>query len=112
MRAFLTLADSKEALPDSSGHLLVPGEVSAFVCLLTTIALPTLENLYHSIPLYMGNSNAPCPDPVRPLVQCVAILGYFSSPGKCLQSVTYCVLQACGCFRAYTIRFPSVSGLQ
>ena len=44
-------ADSKEAPPDSSGHLLVPGELSAFVCLLTTIAMRTLRSLYHSIPL-------------------------------------------------------------
>jgi len=44
-------ADFKEAPPDSSGHLLVPGELSAFVCLLTTIAMRTLRNLYHSIPL-------------------------------------------------------------
>jgi len=48
-------ADSNEAIPDSSGHwhLLVPGEVSAFVCLLTTIAMRTLRNLHHSIPLYL-----------------------------------------------------------
>jgi len=53
MRPFQTLADSNAALADSSGHLLVPGEVSAIVSLLTTIALPTLGNLHHSIPLYI-----------------------------------------------------------
>jgi len=53
MRPFQTLVDSNEALRDSSGHLLVPGEVSAIVSLLTTIALRTLGNLHHSIPLYM-----------------------------------------------------------
>jgi len=61
MRPFLTLADSHEALPDSSGHLLVPGEVSAFVCLLTTIALRTLGNRHHSIPLYMQIPTHPVP---------------------------------------------------
>jgi len=50
MRPFLTLADSNEALPDSSGHQPVPGEVSAFFFLLTSIAMRTLQDLYHSIP--------------------------------------------------------------
>jgi len=54
-------AGSNKALPDSSGHLLVPGEVSAFVCLLTTIALRTLGNLHHSIPLYMLIPTHPVP---------------------------------------------------
>jgi len=61
MRPSLTLADCNEALADSSGHLLVPGEVSAFVCLLTTIALGTLGNLHHSIPLYMRIPTHPVP---------------------------------------------------
>jgi len=61
MRPFLTLADCNEALADSSGHLLVPGEVSAFVCLLTTMALGTLGNLHHSIPLYMRIRTHPVP---------------------------------------------------
>jgi len=54
-------ADSNEALPDSSGDLLVPGEVSAFVCLLTTIAIQTLRNLHHSIPLYLRIPTHPVP---------------------------------------------------
>ena len=54
-------ADSKEALPDSSGHLLGPGEVSAFVCLLTAIAMRTLQNLYHSIPLSERTPMRPFP---------------------------------------------------
>jgi len=54
-------ADSNEALPDSSGHLLVPGEVSAFVCQLTTIAMRTLRNLHHSIPLYLRIPTHPVP---------------------------------------------------
>jgi len=61
MRPFLTLADCNKALADSSGHLLVPGEVSAFVCLLSTIALGTLGNLHHSIPLYRRIPTHPVP---------------------------------------------------
>jgi len=51
IRPFLTLADSNEALPDSSGHQPVPGQVSAFFCLLPSIAMRMLQDLYHSIPL-------------------------------------------------------------
>jgi len=51
MRPFLTLADCNEAVPDSSGHQPVPGEVSAFFILLTFIAMRRLRSLYHSIPL-------------------------------------------------------------
>jgi len=54
-------ADSNETLPDSSGHPLVPSEVSAFVCLLTTIAMRTLRNLHHSIPLYLRIPTQPVP---------------------------------------------------
>jgi len=46
-------ADSNETLPDSGGHL--PAEVSAFFTLLTSIAMWTLRELYHSIPLAEGN---------------------------------------------------------
>jgi len=55
--------DSNEALPNASGHqhLLVPGKVSAFVCLLTTIAMRTLRNLHHSIPLYLRIPTHPVP---------------------------------------------------
>ena len=42
-------AYSNETLPDSGGHL--PAEVSAFFILQTSIAMRTLRNLYHSIPL-------------------------------------------------------------
>jgi len=42
-------ADSNETLPDSAGHL--PDEISGFFILLTAIAVRTLRNLYHSIPL-------------------------------------------------------------
>jgi len=46
-------ADSNATLPNSGGHL--PTEVSAFVILLTSIAMWTLQELYHSIPLTEGN---------------------------------------------------------
>ena len=42
-----------ETLPDSAGHL--PAEVSAFFTLLTSIAMWTLRELYHSIPLAQRN---------------------------------------------------------
>jgi len=42
-------ADYKETLPDSGGHL--PPEVTLFFFLLTSIAIRTLRNLHHSIPL-------------------------------------------------------------
>ena len=42
-------ADSNETLSDSGTHL--PAEISAFFILLTAIAMRTLRNLYHSIPL-------------------------------------------------------------
>jgi len=54
-------ADSNEGLPDSTGHLPVPGEVSAFVCQLTTIAMRTLRNLHHSIHLYLRIPTHPGP---------------------------------------------------
>jgi len=51
MRPFLTLADCNEAQPDSSGHRREPCKVSAVFFLLTSLAMRTLRNLYHSIPL-------------------------------------------------------------
>jgi len=41
--------DSNETLPDPGGHL--PAEVCPFFSLPTSIAMRTLRNLYHSIPL-------------------------------------------------------------
>ena len=61
MRPFLTLADCNEALPDSSGHRPVPGEVFAFCFLLTSIAMRTLRDLYHSIPLAERTPMRPFP---------------------------------------------------
>ena len=52
-------ADSNEILPDSGGHL--PAEVSAFFILLTSIAMRTLRNLYHSIPLHRRIPTHPVP---------------------------------------------------
>ena len=42
-------ADSNDTLPNSGRHL--PAEVSALFILLTSIAMRTPRNLYHSIPL-------------------------------------------------------------
>ena len=50
-------AGSNETLPDSGRHL--PAEVSAFLTLLTSIAMWTLQELYHSIPLAEGNPTHP-----------------------------------------------------
>jgi len=46
------------------------------------------------------------------MAESLCILLYLSSLGKYFQIVGYWVLQACECFEAYTIRFPSASGLQ
>jgi len=42
-------ADPNKTLPDSGGHL--PPQISASFVLLTSIAMRTLRNIYHSIPL-------------------------------------------------------------
>jgi len=52
-------ADFNETFPDSGGHL--PTEVSAFFLLLTSIAMRTLRDLYHSIPLDQGIPTHPVP---------------------------------------------------
>ena len=158
-------ADSNETLPDSGRHL--PSEVTAFFILLTSIAMRTLQTLYHLIPLdrripthpvptlsnrllkcyrnlctwvplastfkllatgcyrhadasrpipfdspRRADSNPPCPDDVRPLVEMLFKPLYLSSLGKYFQIGGHWVLQACGRFEVYTIRFPSVSGFQ
>ena len=46
-------ADYNDALPDSGGYL--PAEISAFFTLLTSIAMGTLRELYHSILLAERN---------------------------------------------------------
>jgi len=51
--------DSNETLPNSAGHL--PSEISAFFILLTAIAMRTLRNLSHSIPLGEQTSLRPLP---------------------------------------------------
>jgi len=56
--------DSNETLPHSGRHL--PAEVSAFFTLLTSIAMWTLQYLYHIIPLAEGSpthSVRPMSDP-------------------------------------------------
>ena len=52
-------ADSRDALPDSGRYL--PAKVSAFFSLLTSIAMRTLRNLYHSIPLAKRIPTHPVP---------------------------------------------------
>ena len=52
-------AESNETLPDSGGHL--PPEISAFFILLTSIAMRTLRDLYHSIPLGERTAMRPFP---------------------------------------------------
>jgi len=52
-------ADSNDALPDSGGHL--PAVVSAFFSQLTCIAMRTLRNVYHSIPLAKRIPTHPVP---------------------------------------------------
>jgi len=59
-----------------------------------------------------ADSNGPCPDAVRPLVVELSKHLYLSSPRKYIQIVGYWVLQACGRFETYTIRFPSTGGFQ
>jgi len=54
MRPFLPLADSNEALPDSSGHGPVPGKVSAVFFLLTSIAMGTLRDYSSRLPSARG----------------------------------------------------------
>jgi len=53
------LADSNETLPDPGGHL--PTEVSPFYSLLTSRAMRTLRNLYHSIHLDRRIPTQPVP---------------------------------------------------
>ena len=78
MRPILTLADCNKALPDSSGHRPVPGEVFALFCLLTSIAMRTLRDLYHAIPLTERTPMRPfptlatiCPLRYLPLSSCL-----------------------------------------
>ena len=53
------LADSNETLPDPGGHL--PAEVSAISILLTSMAMRTLRDLYHPIPLAERTPMRPFP---------------------------------------------------
>jgi len=61
MRPCQTLADCNQVLPDSARYRPVPGEVAAFFFLLTSIAMRTLRDLYHSIPLVQGIPTHPVP---------------------------------------------------
>ena len=80
--------DSNETLPDSGRHL--PPEISAFFILLTSIAMRTLRNLYHSIPLDRRIPTHPVPTLSDRWLQCYPTKPlYLSSPGKYLQIVRY-----------------------
>ena len=59
-----------------------------------------------------ADSNGPCPNAVRPLVEWLCLPLYLSSPGKHFSIVGYWVLQACERFEAYTIQFPLPRGIQ
>jgi len=83
--------DSNETLADSGGHL--PGEVSAFFTLLTSIAMWTLQNLYHSIPLDRQIPTHPVPTLSDRWLKCYLNL-YTGVPG----ASTFKLL-ATGCYR-------------
>ena len=91
-------ADSNDALPDSGGHL--PTEVFPFFSLLTSIAMRTLRDVYHSIPL--GGRM-----PIRAFPTRADIC-----PLRYLPFSPCWHLSPCGLFETYTIQFPSVSGFQ
>ena len=61
MRSCQTPRDCNVALPDPRRHRPVPGEVSAFFFLLTSIVMRTLGDLYHSIPLGERTPMRPIP---------------------------------------------------
>ena len=84
-------ADSNETLPDSGGHL--PPEISALFILLTSIAMRTLWNLYHSIPLDQRIPTHPVPRLSDHWLKCY--------PNLCIwvpQASTF-KLPATGCYR-------------
>jgi len=61
--------DSNESLPDSGVHL--PAEVSAFVSLLISTAMPRLRNIQHSNPLERR-----IPTPPVPMLSGSSLKGY------------------------------------
>ena len=84
-------ADSNEALPDSSGHL--PAAVSALFCLLISIAMQTLQNLHHSVPLSRRIPTDPVPTLSDPWLK-----GYPFFSSLVLRASTFKML-ATGCYR-------------
>jgi len=84
-------ADSNETLPDSGGHL--PPEIPAFFILLTFIAMRTLRNLYHSIPLDRRIPTHPVPTLSDRRLKCYPNLCTWVPPASTFQ------LLASGCYR-------------
>jgi len=84
-------AYSNETLPDSGRHL--PAEVSASFILLTSIAMLTLRNLYHSIPLDRGIPTHPVPMLSDGWLKC------YPNLFTCVPRASTFKLSATGCYR-------------
>jgi len=84
-------ADSNETLPDSGGHL--PPELSAFSILLTSLAMRTLRNLYHSIPLDRRIPTHPVPTLSDCRLKC------YPNLCTCVPQASTFKLLASGCYR-------------
>jgi len=93
MRLFLTVVDSDEALPDSSGHQPVPGEVSACFFLLTFIAMRRLQDRYHSIALDRRTPTHPVP------ILSDSWLNHYAYFCTQVLPADTCKLLATGCYR-------------
>ena len=83
--------DSNGTLPGSAGHL--PPEISAFYILLTCIAIRTLRNLHHLIPL-----DCRIPTHTVPMLSDHWLDGY-AYICTCVPRVSILKLLATGCYR-------------
>src|SRR5437868_3589998 len=77
---------------------------------LSSNAIPSNHTPFDSRQL--ADSNELCVDLIRRLGQKLPTLWYFYSPDRYLQIVGCGLLQACGDFEPYTIRFLSTSSFQ
>ena len=84
-------ADCNKTLPDSGGHL--PPEISAFFILLASIAMRTLRNLYHSIPLDRRIPTHPVPTLSDRRLKC------YPNLCTCVPWASTFKLLASGCYR-------------
>jgi len=84
-------ADCNETLHDSGGHL--SPEISAFFILLTSIAMRTLRNLYHSIPLGRRIPTHPVPMLSDSWLKC------YPNLCTCVPQASTFKLSATGCYR-------------